>query len=187
MQSPTPYLIGQTFIYGFANTILYTVANSLFLTKFGAEALAQIFISLALFVPAISFMYSASYRRFSSALIGLLTTALFMGLCFGGWALETHTSQIWAPYALLLGWNAYFLIGHLVQGDQIQRLFNVREVKKVVPVIMSGVIVGSILGGLMVTPLIDLVGSSVDLLLVTGSLLPLGYALQLYTIHRFPA
>lgn len=186
-QSPTPYLIGQTFIYGFANTILYTVANSLFLTKFGAEALAHIYISLALFVPAISFMYSASYRRFSSAFIGLLTTALFMVLCFGGWALETHTSQIWAPYALLLGWNAYFLVGHLVQGDQIQRLFNVREVKKVVPVIMSGVIVGSILGGLMVTPLIDLAGSSVRLLLVTGSLLPIGYALQLYTIHLFPA
>jgi AAA family ATP:ADP antiporter len=184
--SPTLYLIGQTFIYGFASTLLCTVANSLFLTKFGAEGLAHIYISLALFVPVVSFMYSASYRRFSSALIGLLTTALFMVLCFGGWALETRTSQIWAPYALLLGWNAYFLIGHLIQGDQIQRLFNVREVKKVVPVIMSGVIVGSILGGLMVTPLIDLVGSSVRLLLVTGCLLPLGLALQLYTIHRFP-
>lgn len=187
VQSPTPYLIAQTFIYGFASTLLYTVANSLFLTKFGAEALAHIYIGLALFVPAISFMYSASYRRFSSALIGLLTTAFFMVLCFGGWALETHTSQIWAPYALILGWNAYFLIGHLIQGDQIQRLFNVREIKKVVPVIMSGVIVGSILGGLMVTPLIDLVGSSVSLLLVTGCLLPLGFALQLYTIRRFPA
>ena len=183
---PTRYLIGQSLVSGLAGTLMIVVAQSLFLTRFGADGLAHIYIVLALFVPAVSFAYSAAYRRISGAAIGFLVAVLFTGMCFGGWVIEIRTSHVWWPYVLLLGSNAYALLSSLVQGDQIHRLFNVREIKKVVPLIASGTIAGEIMGGLLVRPLIDLVGSSEGLLLVIGSVLPFGFVFQFWTIRRFP-
>ena len=184
--SPARYLIGQALVSGLASTLMSVVAQSLFLTRFGADGLAHIYIGLALFVPAVSFAYSAVYRRLSGAAIGFLVAVLFMGVCFGGWVLETQTSYRWWPYVLFLGSSAYVLLSGLVQGDQIHRLFNVREIKKVVPLIASGAIAGQIMGGLLVRSLIDLLGSSESLLLVIGSLLPFGLGFQFWTIRRFP-
>jgi hypothetical protein len=184
--SPIRYLIGQALVSGLASTLMSVVAQSLFLTRFGADGLAHIYIGLALFVPAVSFAYSAVYRRLSGAAIGFLVAVLFMGVCFGGWVLETQTSYRWWPYVLFLGSSAYVLLSGLVQGDQIHRLFNVREIKKVVPLIASGAIAGQIMGGLLVRSLIDLLGSSESLLLVIGSLLPFGLGFQFWTIRRFP-
>ncbi len=186
-RSPIPHLLGQNFIFGVSSTVLCTAANTLFLTEFGAGSLSHVYIGLALFVPIVSFLYAAIYRRLSSAALALAATATFSALCLGGWAIQSRGEHGWVAYALLMGWNAYMLVSYLIHGDQIQRLFNVREIKRAVPMIMAGSITGAILGGLMVAPLVAYLGTPAELLLVVGLLLPVNLALQLYTIHQFPA
>ncbi len=185
-QSPIPLLLGQTFIFGLTSTILCTAANTLFITAYGAEALPTVYIALALFIPCVSFLYERSYRFLSRTTLAWAAAITFSTLCFFGWYTESRSSYHWPAYLLLIGWNAYTLVSNLLQGDQIQRLFNVRQIKKAVPTIMAGSIVGSILGGLMVGPIVAFFGSPNELLLVCGCLIPLSLMLELLTIHRYP-
>jgi len=169
-----------------SSTILCTVANTLFLTEFGAGHLPLIYLGLALFVPVLSFLYTATYARLSRVALAFAFAATFFALCIGGWVTHNQGGFHWFPYLLLLGWNAYSLVGLLIQGDQVQRLFNVREIKRANPTIMAGPIAGAILGGLMVGPLIAFLGTSADLLLVCGCLIPINLLLELHTIRQFP-
>jgi len=189
--SGSPYskislLLGQGFVMGVVSTVLCTVANSLFLSEYGAGHLPKIYLGLALFVPVLSFLYTSTYARLSRVALAYVFAATFLGLCVGGWVLHREEQHRWFAYVLLMGWNAYSLVGLLIQGDQVQRLFDVREIKHANPTIMAGPIVGAVVGGLSVGPLISFLGSSVDLLLFCGALIPLNLALELFTIHRFP-
>ncbi len=171
---------------GVASTVLCTVANSLFLTEYGAGHLPLIYLGLALFVPVLSFLYTGIYARLSRVALAYTFAATFFSLCVGGWFIHNQGRHPWFAYVLLIGWNAYYLVGLLIQGDQVQRLFNVREIKRANPMIMTGLIVGALLGGLSVGPLISFMGTTADLLLFCGALIPLNLVLELYTIHSFP-
>ena len=186
-RSPVPYLVGQHFLLGLCSILIYTAANTLFLTKFGSGLLPWVYISMAVAMPLASFLYTEAYKRLSLLALSTWFTVAFSALYIGAWATHGAEKYRWVPFALLVGFALLNLIGNLIQGDQIQRLFNVREIKQTVPVIMAGTLCGIILSGLIVTPLVSFLGGPEELLLVSGLILPVILVLQLHTIHLFPA
>ncbi|MDA2986110.1 MAG: Npt1/Npt2 family nucleotide transporter [Actinomycetota bacterium] len=179
-------LIGQGFLMGLVGTVLCAVANSLFLSAYGAGHLPMVYLGLTVFVPVVSFLYNHLYVRLSRTAIAYYFSGLIFAACVGSWVLQRETEAKWLGFMLLMAWNAYMLVGMLLQGDQVQRLFDVREIKRANPVIMTGSIAGAVLGGLIVGPLIAFMGTTADLLLFCGAVVPVSLSLELYTIRRFP-
>lgn len=179
-------LAGQGLLMSMTATVLFTVANSLFLTAYGPGHLPMVYLGLALFVPIVSVLYTTLHARLSRvAMACAFSTAAFTA-CMGGWVAHREGDAPWLGYLLLMAWNTYVLVGMLLQGDMVQRLFDVREIKRANPTILIGNIVGAVAGGLLVGPLIAYMGTTADLLLFCCAIIPVGLALELSTIHRFP-
>lgn len=180
-------LVGQGLLTGLTATVLCTVANSLFLTAYGPGHLPMVYLGLALFVPIVSLIYTTARARLSRVAVAYGFSTTMFTVCLAGWGYHHEHDAPWIGYVLLMAWNAYVLVGMLLQGDQIQRLFDVREIKRANPIILTGNIVGAVAGGLLVGPLIAYLGTTTDLLLFCCVLIPLNLALEHSTIARFPA
>lgn len=179
-------LVGQGLLMGLTATVLCTVANSLFLTTHGPGHLPMVYLGLALFVPIVSVLYTTVQARLSRVTVAYAFSTAAFTVCMGGWVAHRHGNAPWLGYLLLMAWNTYVLVGMLLQGDMVQRLFDVREIKRANPTILIGNLVGAVAGGLLVGPLIAYMGTTADLLLFCCAIIPVGLALEQSTIHRFP-
>ena len=90
-------------------------------------------------------------------------------------------------FILLVIFALFLQIGFVFIGGQAGRLFDVQQIKRLFPRIVSGFAIGFMAGGLLIAPLLNLVGKTENLLLGAIAALLMMVVLLIVTSRRFPA
>ncbi|MEM7113916.1 MAG: HEAT repeat domain-containing protein [Chloroflexota bacterium] len=179
-------LVGQMFFLAYAFSLLNIAAYSLFLTFFDSENLAYVYIAIAIFVSLVSFGYINLQSRWTLSRLGTTTVFGFALLYFAAWLLLRATQASWLAFVLMVAVTLLELLGMILIGNQAGRLFDVRQMKRLYPTVISGMLAGYMAGGATTTLLVRLLGSTENLLLVCGASTLITLALLIITIRRFP-
>ncbi len=188
---PTALLFGQAFGLGVALYTMFTAANAIFLDEFGAEAIPYVYIVAAIINALIGVGFTWLERYFSFAQL-LVTTLIFLalstlilrlGLTAVGPAGQIGLAGL-LIFALPVWLRLMWVLGNLVIWALAGRLFDVRQSKRLFTLIMAGAVFGIILSGLILTPIILIIGTS-NLLFITVACLAAVLGLLLLTISKF--
>jgi hypothetical protein len=143
-------LLGQGFFYGFGLALWYVAANTIFLVEWGAARLPWVFIGVGAFVSAFSYGITALQRRWTTArvvlTIGLALAAFNFLARLGLLTPLARSVSLVLMISYFLGLQMAFITLGLLAG----RLFDIRQMKRFFPTVLSGFHVGFILGGLVV-------------------------------------
>jgi HEAT repeat protein len=137
--------------------------NALFLTKYGAERLAWIYIVSALMVSGLGVLYSwlQSILPMRTVLVALATlTALPLLLFRVGLELDYIDGLIaLATVFLMRLWmDSVEVLNDLNSQVAANQLFNIREIKRTYPLISSGLLVADVISGFSLPLLLHVVG-----------------------------
>jgi HEAT repeat protein len=157
-------LLGQGFFYGLGLVLWYVAANTLFLVDWSAERMPWVFIAVGVFVSAFSYGITELQRRWSTAhvvlTIGLALVAFNVVARLG---LLTPLAR-WISLALMVSYFLGLQMAFITLGLLAGRLFDIRQMKRLFPAVLSGFHVGFILGGLGVPLIMRLIGGAPNLL-----------------------
>src|SRR6266852_847781 len=175
---PVALLLSHSFFMGLAGVLFYTAASAVFLAAFAPTTLPYVYMASAGFVALCGFLYAKLEARLPVALL-LPATLVLLVLSVIGWRLGfwlTHAT--WLAFGLLFWLRVLVVLTNLVFWGLAERLFNVRQGKRLFSLIGSGELAASILGGcatLLVVPVLGthnlLLGSALSLIACLGLLI----------------
>jgi len=160
-------LTGQTFSLGLTLALLIIPASAIFLSTYGSERLPYTYIVIALFGFISASTLTTLQRRWSLPKLAITTSGILAALFFAAWLALTIASAQWVSFVLLVIFDLLLQIGFVYIGGQAGRLFNVRQIKRLFPRIVSGFAMGFLVGGIIAVPLINWLGKTENLLLTT--------------------
>ena len=105
-------------------------------------------------------------RRWPLARVAVVTEGAVALLFLAAWAVLTAADGVWVSAPLLVLWPVLLQIGFIFVGGQAGRLLDVQQLKVGFPRIVLGFALGFLAGGLAGAPLLALLGSTGDLLLI---------------------
>ena len=165
-------LVGQGVSLGLMLAFVVVTGMTLMLATYGAQAVPYVYILVAVLGSLLFFGYGELQRRrplptLSLASIGgavVFLTLTWVGLVFANWR--------WLAFIVLVSFSVLIQIGFVVIGAQAGRLLDVREIKRYFPWIVSGFVVGFMIGGALVAPVTNWNDQPADMLLA-GALMAL--------------
>ena len=184
--SPLQLLASQSFLAGFTLALMYVVANTRFLLDFGADSLPQAYVVSAIFVPAVSLLYSRYAQKVTEKRLLLTVITVICAVYLVSWLAALTGTMRWISFALLVIFNTLFVFQVIVITLQATRLFDIRQMKTSYPLVLASQTAAAIFGGLSVTLLTDILGDVSNLLLVCLLLSLLQYVMTWVTMNNFP-
>ncbi|MEM7125706.1 MAG: Npt1/Npt2 family nucleotide transporter [Chloroflexota bacterium] len=152
----------QSFALGVAYFVLYTAGTAIFLTYFDASAIAYVYVIAAVLLILIGFYFNRLEQRISLSmlLLGSMGSLLLLYclLRIGLWASASSAWASWWAFLLIVALRISWTLINLVTWALAGRLFNVRQSRRLYPIIVFGSVLAIIISGLLVQPLIALVG-----------------------------
>ncbi|HVH55775.1 MAG TPA: Npt1/Npt2 family nucleotide transporter [Vicinamibacterales bacterium] len=147
------------------------IRNGLFLREYGASKLVYAYVAVPLALWAFVRVYTAVAARVGMRLAAIGTLTFFSLNAVGFWA-----AFRWAPFDLLPGlfyiWvNCFGVIAPVQAWSFANRLFDVRQARRLFGLIGAGASFGALMGGLGARYLVQPVGGAVNLLLVLAALI----------------
>ncbi|MEM7132282.1 MAG: HEAT repeat domain-containing protein [Chloroflexota bacterium] len=155
-------LFAQSFLLGLSFFALYTAGTAIFLSYFDASAMAYVYVIAACLLILIGVFFNRLEQRIplSQLLLGsmggLLLTLLLLRI--GLWATSSSLWASWVAFLLIVALRICWTLINLVIWALAGRLFNVRQSKRLFPLIIVGTVLAIIVSGLLNQPLIDLMG-----------------------------
>jgi HEAT repeat protein len=151
-------MLAHSLFMGLATVLFETAASALFLARFGSASLPYVYVAAAILNVAIGAGYTAlagrtPFPRLMAGTLWLLlgtTVALRAGLAL------THAAAL--TFALLVWYRAVSILTDLEYWAVAARLFDVRQAKRLFPVIGSGEVVARIAGSFAVPFLVAAIG-----------------------------
>ncbi len=178
---------GQAFFFGVYSSLLYVVANTLFLAEFGVDNLPYVYIAIGLFVPLYYYTYAELQKRWVLSRLSVMTVSMFAGVLLLAWVAFGLPIARAGAFGLMIFFVLQVQGILIVLGGQAGQLFTVRQMKRLFPLIVSAVIVGIIIAGLSVPTLLDRLNGIEDLLLVAVAAMLMVLGLLLVTTKKFSA
>ncbi len=177
----------QTLLLGLLSGLLVIVANSIFISEFGAQQLPWTYIASAVGAMVGTPRLARAVRNRTLAAIGVPVWGGYFLLTLAAWiALERYDAR-WVSGPLLVMFPLGIIVGFFLVGGQAGRVFDLREMKERFPRIVLGFPVGFIVSGLLGDLLIGPLGG-VRRLLPLVSVTALGLlVLMVIARRRFPA
>src|SRR5215471_3260064 len=175
---PVALLLSHSFFMGLAGVLFYTAASAVFLAAFAPTTLPYFYIASSVFVALCGFLFAKLEARLPISLL-LPATLVLLVLSVVGWRLGLWlTHAAWLAFGLLCWLRVLMVLTNLVFWGLAERLFNVRQGKRLFSLIGSGELAASILGGLatpLVVPVLGthnlLLGSALSLIACLGLLI----------------
>jgi hypothetical protein len=178
-------LTAQALAFGVMLALVVIPANALFLDAYGAKWLPATYIAIAVLGTAGSAFIARAARRTRLVRVATVTLSILAALYAASWVILV-SGGVWVSALLLVLFPIALQLGFVFIGGQAGRLLDVRQMKERFPRIVGGFSVGFLLGGLAGIPLLDLLGSTENLLL-GGTAAQLAFVgLLLATERRFP-
>jgi HEAT repeat protein len=164
-------MLAHSLFMGLATVLFETAASALFLARFGSSALPYVYVAAAVLNVAIGAGYTSLSRRssFPRLMAGTLwlllgtTLALRAGLAF------SHAAAL--TFLLLVWYRAISILTDLEYWAVAARIYDVRQAKRLFPVIGSGEVVARIAGSFAVPLLVARLGVENLLVLSAAALL----------------
>jgi len=152
-------LLAHFFCIGIARIFTRTAAYTLFLVEFDAQALPYVYIGISLVGTLISFIILGlaehlSFSKLLAANLGFLL--LFLGAVRLGLG---FTDAGWLTFALPIWYEVLWTLTGLESWSLANRLFTVRQGKRLFGLIGAGEWVAIIVGGFLVPGLVELLGT----------------------------
>lgn len=174
----------QSFFIGIPRLFTITAATTLFLANYSADDLPIVYIVIAFVIPVFGFirMYFAKRVSFFSLTAGTLAALVLALVCF--YILLLSTAARWVTLALLIWSIVEWVMSIVVFWNTADRLFTVRQAKRVFGLIGTGEVLALVVGGFFVSSLVRLIGTTNLLLFsIVGNILVL--ANLAYIRHSF--
>src|SRR5688572_14090208 len=179
-------MLAHSFFMGLATVLFETAASALFLARFGSASLPYVYVAAALLNTAAGFAYSrlsarTSFARLMGGTLWLLVAsvvALRLGLSMTGAAALTFFLLVW--------YRAISILTDLEYWAVAARLYDVRQAKRLFPVIGSGEVIARIGGSFAVPFLVHAMGVE-NLLAVSAAALAACLAIVGVVLRGFGA
>ena len=178
-------LTGQTFSLGLTLAFLIIPASAIFLSTYGSERLPYTYIVVALFGFLSASALTSLQRRWSLPQLAITTSGSLAALFFISWLALSLADARWISFVLLVVFSLFIQIGFVFIGGQAGRLFDVRQIKRLFPQVVSGFAMGFLVGGLVAVPMINWLGKAENLLLATTMSALMLLIFQVLTSQRF--
>ncbi len=162
------FLIGQSTSLGLTAALLISAASAIFLSEFGPDKLPYVYIATAIFVSSLFYGFAELQRRLPLSKLAIISVTSFAALLFVGWLILRWSNAAWFSFVLMVAFPLSLQLGFVLLGNQAGRLFNVRQIKRRFPLIITGFAGGFMLGGLAVSPLLIWLQQTENLLFVAG-------------------
>jgi hypothetical protein len=180
-------LTGQAFSLGLTLALLIIPASAIFLSTFGSARLPYTYIAVALFGYVSATALTRLQRRWSLPQLAITTSGILAALFFASWVALTTAGARWVSFVLLVVFSLLIQIGFVFIGGQAGRLFDLRQIKRLFPRVVSGFAMGFLVGGFVSVPLVSWLGKTEHLLLTTMASALLLLVFQTLTSRRFRA
>jgi len=184
-RTPLLLLIGQGFFIGAALTLLYMTANTLFLLNFGPETLPYLYLTSGLVISLASYGFAELQKRLALSGVAVMTLALFSGIFFAVRLGLTPGTVKWISFGLMLCFSLMTLMTSIVLGAQAGRLFDVRQMKRLYPLVLASQILAVVIGGSTVSLLVRLLGGFENLLFLSGAGILAALIFLTLTLRRY--
>jgi hypothetical protein len=159
-------LLGQSFTHGILLALLVITANALFLTDFGSAYLPYVYLMVALLGSLVAYGSARAQSVWTLPQIaGSTMTAVLITFIFA-WIARTTSQARWVSFALITAFPLLLQIGFVILGGQAGRLLDVRQIKQLFPHIVTGFVIGFIIGGLLMPFFTNLLGNIENVILV---------------------
>ncbi len=163
-----------SFFMGIPRLFTVTAATSLFLANYSANNLPVVYIVIAIVIPVLGFarIYYEKRVSFFSLTAGTMIALVLALCCF--YLLLLSTGAIWVTPVLLVWAMVEWVFSVVVFWNTADRLFTVRQAKRVYGLIGSGEVLALIVGGFFVPSLVRFIGTTNLLLFsIAGNILTL--------------
>ena len=178
-------LIAQALAFGVMLALVVVPANAIFLDAYGAKWLPATYIGIAVVGTAASAFIARAARRTRLVRVATVSLSAIAVLYAASWLILLG-GGVWVSAALLVLFPIALQMGFVFIGGQAGRLLDVRQMKERFPRVVGGFSIGFLVGGLLGIPLLDLLGSTENLLLGTTAAQLAFLGLLLVTERRFP-
>jgi AAA family ATP:ADP antiporter len=177
-------LLLNFFLLGAAFNFTQTAAFTLFLVKFDAQSLPYVYITNAVVVSLITFIYLKLGERLSFSKL-LVFNLAFLFLVIGAFRLGLALSGAgWLVFSLPVLFQVLVNLGNIEFWTLAGRLFNVRQGKRLFGLVGSGLWMAIVITGFLIPTLVVWVGTANLLLLAAGAMVG-ALGLLLYIIRAF--
>ncbi len=180
-------LMSQSLWLGITLALVIIIGNALFLADFGSRALPYVYLTVAAAGILLTVGLGAAQRRWNllqQAIATLSALALFYLL---GWFGLTSLRMRWVSFTLLVSFFLVIRLGFVFLGGQAGRLLDLRQIKRLFPLIVSGFVMGFLLGALAVPMVVGLLGSPEQAVLAMAVATLIWLAFLIVTGRRFGA
>ena len=156
----------QAFFLGLPRLFTLAVGAALFLERYSADNIPYVYIAASVVLPAAGLLHLSIGRRVSFLKVQLGTLLVLAAVPAGFIVLLRSTSAAWPAFALFVWCGAELHLANIVLWSTANRVFTVRQSKRLFGLIGAGEIVGAIVGGAVLPSLTRLFGT-VELLWVS--------------------
>ncbi len=164
----------QSVLIGLPRLFTLMVGGAVFIDRYSADNLPFAFIAASILLPAVGFFQLFVARRVSFIKLQLFILMPSALVTLGFILLLNLSNARWPAFALFVWYAAEFQLGNVVLWNTANRIFTVRQGKRLFGLIGSGEILTAIVGGLLTPFLLPYFGA-VNLL----SLSMIGFLLAL--------
>ncbi len=160
-----------SFLIGVARVFTLTASQAIFLDKYAAQDLALVYISAAAATMAVS----AGYLRLGRVLAPgrLITTNIVVlaGVTAVLWLLVVSVSDPWPAMVLAVWFHVLFSLSNFAFWAAATAVVDIRQGKRLFPVVATGDVVAFSLGGFAILRLVQVVETSSLLLVSAGGMI----------------
>ncbi|HVN53897.1 MAG TPA: Npt1/Npt2 family nucleotide transporter [Anaerolineaceae bacterium] len=151
--------VALSFFQGIANNFIQTAAFTLFLSRYSAQTLSYVYILNAVVVTGLTALYLRLGRRlaFHRLLIANLSFLLVLTVVF--WISLVGFHAVWAVFLLPVLFQITINFGIMAYWPLANRLFTVRQGKRLFSVIGSGQWIAIVATGFLMGPLSASIGT----------------------------
>ena len=174
-------LVGS-FLLGLSLVLYYSAANAIFLTRSGIQKLPYVYIVNGFLVIVFGIGLAFLGRRVTFRTQALTLNFVLAATIALLWAGIRITGNHVVIFLMMAWFRLLFIYTTLTLWELVSRLFDIRQGKRLLPLVGLGVMLASVVGGLLLPAIVSATGT-VNLLLLSAVFLGL-YALSLARILR---
>jgi Cyclic nucleotide-binding domain/TLC ATP/ADP transporter len=171
----------SSFLLGLSLVFYYSAANAIFLTRSGIQKLPYVYIVNGFLVILFGIGLTLLGRRVTFRTQSLTLNFVLAATIVLLWA-GARTGNHAVIFVMMAWFRLLFIYTTLSLWELVSRLFDIRQGKRLLPLVGLGVMLASVVGGLLIPAIVAATGT-VNLLLLSAVFLGL-YALSLARILR---
>lgn len=178
-------LTGQMTLLAFSAFLIQTVGTALVITDFGSNSVPYVYIATSIVGSLFAAGYAALQRRWrltTAAAVSILVFAVFVLVA---WLGRVSFAWLWVSFALMISMALLYQLASIIVGGQAGQLLDIRQMKTIFPTVLSGFTIGVMSAAAAVSILPELIGGSVNLLLIAVASFALALLLLYLTVQRY--